>query len=183
MASWKNNFLCTLGLWFDYVGYAKHRWPKLIGNCSSSFVFCWFCCCWCFFFVYLNLLVNKHTVYFFIVYSVLYAWFRSRLKWSFGQGFWYLAGKKAKFRGIFRGKFAEKSVDFTGFSREKRQNSQKNWPISRDFSEKKSNFEGFQGQILRKMGRFHDFHLNITGPRLREISEALFGLLWQLENL
>ena len=77
------------------------------------------------------------------------------------QGFWYFAEKKAKFRGIFRGKFTEKSADFTGFSREKSQNSlkngpilreksqksQKNQPISRDFSGKKSNFEGFSGQI------------------------------------
>ena len=31
------------------------------------------------------------------------------------QGFWYFAEKKAKFRGIFRGKFAEKSADFAGF--------------------------------------------------------------------
>ena len=76
------------------------------------------------------------------------------------QGFWYFAEKKAKFRGIFRGKFAEKSADFAGFSREesqnsrkdrpisgifarKSQNSQKNRPISRDFRGKKSNFEGF----------------------------------------
>ena len=61
--------------------------------------------------------------------------------------------KKAKFCGIFRGKFAEKSADFAGFSREKSQNSQKNRLISRDFSGKKSNFEGLQGQILRKIGR------------------------------
>ena len=38
------------------------------------------------------------------------------------------------FRGIFRGKFAEKSADFAGFSREKSQNSQKNRPISREIS-------------------------------------------------
>ena len=73
---------------------------------------------------------------------------------SHNQGFWYFAEKKAKFCGIFRGKFAEKSADFAGFSREKSQNSrknrpisreksqnsQKNWPISRDFSGKKSNY-------------------------------------------
>ena len=65
--------------------------------------------------------------------------------------------KKQKFHGIFRGKFAEKSADFAGkkskfaqqsadfrrFSREKSQNSQKNQPISWDFSGKKSIFEGF----------------------------------------
>ena len=50
------------------------------------------------------------------------------------QGFWYFAEKKAKFRGIFRGKFAEKSADFAGFSREKSQNSQKKRPISREIS-------------------------------------------------
>ena len=78
---------------------------------------------------------------------------------SMGQGFWYFAEKKAKFRGIFKGKFEEKLADFVGFSREKSQNSwknrpisreksqnsQKNWPILRDFSGKESNFEGFTG--------------------------------------
>ena len=70
-----------------------------------------------------------------------------------------LRKKKAKFHGIFRGKFAEKSAHFAGkkskfaeqsadfrqFSREKSQNSQKNRPISWDFSRKKSIFEGFSG--------------------------------------
>ena len=56
------------------------------------------------------------------------------------QGFWYFAGKKAKFRGIFRGKFAEKSADFAGFSREESQNSRKNRPISGIFAGKKSKF-------------------------------------------
>ena len=57
-----------------------------------------------------------------------------------------IRGKIGRFRGIFAGKkskFAEKSADFAGFSREKSQNSQKNRPISRDFSGKKSNYEGF----------------------------------------
>ena len=44
-----------------------------------------------------------------------------------------------------KSKFAEKSADFAGFSREKSQNLQKNQPISRDFSGKKSNLEGFSG--------------------------------------
>ena len=39
----------------------------------------------------------------------------------------------------------EKSADFPEFSPEKIQNSWKNRPISRDFSGKKSNFEGFSG--------------------------------------
>ena len=64
-------------------------------------------------------------------------------------------GKKVKirrtigpFRAIFAGeksKFAEQSAHFGRFSREKSQNSQKNWPISRDFSGKKSIFRGFSG--------------------------------------
>ena len=61
------------------------------------------------------------------------------------SGLLIFRGKKAKFRGIFRGKFAEKSADFAGFSREKSQNSPENRSISRDFSGKKSNFEGFSG--------------------------------------
>ena len=71
-----------------------------------------------------------------------------------------LREKKSKFRGIFKGKFAEKSadfegflqeklveksVDFEGFLREKSQNLRKNRLISWDFSGKKSNFEGFSG--------------------------------------
>ena len=39
----------------------------------------------------------------------------------------------------------EKSANFAGFSWEKSQNLRKNWPISWDFSGKKSNFEGFSG--------------------------------------
>ena len=63
------------------------------------------------------------------------------------QGFWYFAEKKAKFRGIFRGKFAEKSADFVGFSREKSQNSRSNRPISGDF-------HGRKVKIRRKIGPF-----------------------------
>ena len=57
-----------------------------------------------------------------------------------------IRGKIGQFRGIFAGKrskFVEKSADFVGFSLEKSHNSQKNWPIPREFSGKKSNFEGF----------------------------------------
>ena len=61
-------------------------------------------------------------------------------------GLLIFCGKKVKFRGIFRGKFAEKSADFAGFSREKSQNSRNNRPISRDFRGKKESiFEGFSG--------------------------------------
>ena len=55
--------------------------------------------------------------------------------------------KKAKFRGIFRGKFAEKSTDFAAFSREKSQNSRNNRPISGDF-------RGRKVKIRRKIGPF-----------------------------
>ena len=78
---------------------------------------------------------------------------------KFKTGLLIFRGKKAKFCGIFKGKFVEKLADFAGFSQEKSQNSRKNWPISweksqnsqknqpisRDFSGKKSNFEGFLG--------------------------------------
>ena len=56
------------------------------------------------------------------------------------RGLLRFRGKKAKFRGIFRGKFEEKSADFAGFSQEKSQNSQKNWPISREISGGGGNF-------------------------------------------
>ena len=62
-------------------------------------------------------------------------------------GLLIFCGKKAKFRGIFRGKFAEKSADFAGFSREKSQNSGNNQPISGDFCRRKV-------KIRRKIGPF-----------------------------
>ena len=69
--------------------------------------------------------------------------------------------KNAKFRGIFRGKFAEKSADFTGFSREKSQNLWKNWPISSDFRGKKSKFAeksaDFAGEKSKFAGKSTDF--------------------------
>ena len=64
-------------------------------------------------------------------------------------------GKKTKFRGIFKGKFAEKSADFAGKKSKfveksadlagEKSKFTENRPISRDFSGKKSNFEGFSG--------------------------------------
>ena len=66
--------------------------------------------------------------------------------WRDFQG--QIHGKIGQFRGIFAGKkskFVEKSADFVGFSLEKSQNLQKNRPTSREFSRKKSNFEGFSG--------------------------------------
>ena len=92
------------------------------------------------------------------------------------QGFWYFVQKKAKFRGIFRGKFAEKSADFAGFS-------QKNRLISEDFrgrkvkicskiswfrgilAEKSQITKDFQRQIPRKIGRFHGKFRGETLPK------------------
>ena len=97
---------------------------------------------------------------------------KQRIAWQLKVGIKVRASdtsrKKAKFRGIFMGKFAEKSADFAGkkskfaqksanfagFSRQKRQNLQKNRSISRDFSRKKSNFEGFRGKFLEKSAYF-----------------------------
>ena len=91
--------------------------------------------------------------------------------------------KKAKFRGIFRGNFEGKSADFAGFSREKSQNSRNNRPISGNFcgrkakirkkigpfrgilAEKSQFLKDFQGQILRKIGRFHWKFRGETSPR------------------
>ena len=81
------------------------------------------------------------------------------MQFHFIAGLLIFRGKKAKFSGILGGKFTEKladfagkklkftekSADFAGFLWEESQNSQKTWPISTDFSGKKSNFEGFSG--------------------------------------
>ena len=84
---------------------------------------------------------------------------------------WYFVEKKAKFHGVFRGKFAEKSADFAGFSWEKSQNSQKNWSISHHFSGKKSNFEGFSGANSCK-----------NRPISREISRGNFAKKQSVKN-
>ena len=59
-------------------------------------------------------------------------------------------GKKTKFRGIFRGKFAEKSADFAGFLREKSQNSRHNRPTLGDF-------RGREVKIREKLAHFAGF--------------------------
>ena len=103
-------------------------------------------------------------------------------------GLLIFCGKKANFRGIFRGKFAEKSADiFTGFSREESQNSRKNQPIcgifagrKSKFVEKSADFAGFlwknvkfrrifRGKFLEKSA---DFTGNFGGkPRHETISK------------
>ena len=59
------------------------------------------------------------------------------------QGFWYFAEKKAKFRGIFRGKFAEKSADFAGKKSKFAEQSADFAGEKSKFAEKSANFAGF----------------------------------------
>ena len=69
-------------------------------------------------------------------------------------------GKIGRFRRIFAGK-SQNSRKNPPISREKSQNSQENRPISRHFSGKSQISKDFQGQIHRKIGRFH----GETSPR------------------
>ena len=100
--------------------------------------------------------------------------------------------KKAKLRRIFRGKFAEKSADFAGFSQEKSQNSRKIGRFCGIFAEEKSKFakknrlilrilaekiqisKDFQGQIIRKIGRFHGKFRGETSPRSNQSKNSRF---------
>ena len=66
-------------------------------------------------------------------------------------------GKKVKIRGTigrFRAIFKGEKSKF-----------EKNGPISRDFSGKTQFSKDFQGQILRKIGRFHGKFQGETSPR------------------
>ena len=87
------------------------------------------------------------------------------------------------FRGIFRGKFAEKLADFAGFSREKKSKfaeksadfmgcSREKVKIRRKIgrfrgilAEKSQMLKDFQEQVLRKIGQFHGKFLGETSPR------------------
>ena len=86
-----------------------------------------------------------------------------------------------KYRPNFAGKkskFAEKSDDFAGFSQEKSQNSQKNRPISRDFSGKKVNFRRiFRGKFLEKSA---DFTGNFGGnfAQKQSVKNSPFGWIF-----
>ena len=144
-----------------------HKWATLRENvqvCTNSFFFLF------------QTIIKTEIEWLLSFYS-----FGIMIKWL--QGFWYFAEKKAKFCGILRGKFAEKWADFAGFSREKSQNSRNNRPISGDFrgrkvkirrkigpfrgilAEKSQFSKDFQGQILRKIGRFHGKFRGETSPR------------------
>ena len=79
-----------------------------------------------------------------------------------------IRGKIGRFRGIFAGKkskFAQKSAHFAWFSLEKSQNSQKNRPISRDFSGKSQISKDFRGKFLEKSA---DFTGNFGGKLRQE---------------
>ena len=113
-------------------------------------------------------------------------------------------GKKAKFRGIFRGKFAEKSADFVGFSRIKSQNSWKNRTILRDFcgrkvkirrkisqfcgilAEKSQISKDFRGKFLEKSADFMDFHGKFGGggefsqETISKKQPILLDFFWQI---
>ena len=83
-----------------------------------------------------------------------------------------ISRKKAKSRGIFRGKFVEKSTDFAGFSREKSQNSRKNRLILRDFHGRKVKFRRiFRGKFLEKAA-------DSTGNVFGNISGGFRGNTW-----
>ena len=71
----------------------------------------------------------------------------------------------------------EKSADFARFLREKSQNLQKNGPILRDFSGKKSNFEGLSGpkQFSEKSA---DFVGNFGGKLRKKQSVKNSRLRW-----
>ena len=92
-------------------------------------------------------------------------------------------GKKTKILRDFQGQIHGKIGRFRGISREKSLNSRKNRPISRDFrgrkvkirrkigrfrgilAEKSQILNDFLGQILRKIGRFHEKFRGETSPR------------------
>ena len=65
--------------------------------------------------------------------------------WQHYTGLLIFRGKKSKISRDFQGQICGKIGPFRGIFAEKSQNSQKNRPISREFSGKKSNFEGFSG--------------------------------------
>ena len=85
--------------------------------------------------------------------------------------------KKQNLAGFSGGKFAETSVDFMGFSREESQNSQKNRPISWILAVKIQILKDFQGQILRKLDRFHGKLRQETISKKQPISLDFF---WQI---
>ena len=79
-------------------------------------------------------------------------------------------GKKAKFHGIFRGKFAEKLAVFAG---KKSKFVEKSADFAR-FQRKKVKFRRIF-RILRKIGRFHGRFRGETSPRNNQSKTADFA--------
>ena len=95
-----------------------------------------------------------------------------------------IRGKTSRFHRIFAGKkskFSQKSANFAGFSPEKSQNSQKNWPISPDQQKKVKFLRIFRGKFLEKLA---DFTGNFGGKLRQEtISKQqpiLLDCFWQI---
>ena len=98
-------------------------------------------------------------------------------------------GKKTKFRGIFRGKFAEKSADFAGRKSKFAEKSADFWYFCRKkvkirrkigrfrgiFAEKCQISKDFQRQILRKIGRFHGKFRGETKTKTADFAGFLVG--------
>ena len=84
-----------------WCGFLIWYWQirRRLSNCSKRFV-----TTWSDIFLPHNCNINTAKL----------QWGNSLLYLSSLQGFWYFAEKKAKFHGIFRGKFAEKLADFVG---------------------------------------------------------------------
>ena len=89
------------------------------------------------------------------------------------QGFWYFAEKKAKFLGIFRGKFDKKSADFPGFSRGKKSK----------FTKKIGRFHGiFAGEKSKFAEKSADFTGNFGGKLRQETinKKQPISFFWQI---
>ena len=91
--------------------------------------------------------------------------------------------KKSKILRDFQGQIRGKIGQFRGIFVGKKSKSQKNRPISRDFSGKKSNFKVFSEANLRKIGRFHGKFWGETSPRNYQQKAADFaGFFWQISR-
>ena len=106
----------------------------------------------------------------------------SFLKNSDLQGFWYFAEKKEKFCGIFKGKFAEKLADFAGYLREKVKIRRKIGWFSGILAEKSQILKDFQGQVLRKIGRFHGKFRGENFAKKQSVKNSRFRWIffWQI---
>ena len=72
-------------------------------------------------------------------------------------------GKKAKFRGIFRGKFTEKSVDFVGKKSKFAEKSADFAGEKSKFADKSANFMDCIGKNQNFEGKLDQFHGKFWG--------------------